>query len=53
MIRFLDGLCCVVSALVGGFMLWLGGTALIVGAACWFMAGGFFQRVMTRTGAVP
>lgn len=44
--RFFDGFFCIMSALVGSFMLWLGGTALVIGAMCWFMAGGFFQRGM-------
>lgn len=40
----------VASALIGSFMLWLGGSTLVVAAICWFMAGGFFTRERDRRG---
>ena len=48
--RCFEGFCCIMSALAGAFLLWLGGSAMIVAALCWFMAGGFFVRASMEKG---
>lgn len=47
-----DRIFCMMSMVLGGFMLWLGSGAVVAGAMCWFMAGGFFERGMKRSGKV-